>query len=180
MIHIISGTHRNDSYTLTLSKLYMQLLEQEGLSAQIFSLQALPSSFFRDNSIFGSPTSDVENLLITHMRAPKVLVWICPEYNGSYPGLVKLLIDSCPPEWFKNKLSVLVGLGTGRSGNVKGMDHLTSVLHYLGSDVLPLKVPVSGIHRLVSKDGTQVDPSVATSLRQQITDLKSRIATFAQ
>lgn len=179
MIHIISGTHRNDSYTLTLSRLYMQLLEQEGLSAQIFSLQELPSPFFRDNSIFGKPASDVENLLITHMRTPKILVWICPEYNGSYPGLVKLLIDSCPPEWFKNKLSVLVGLGTGRSGNVKGMDHLTSVLHYLGSDVLPLKVPVSGIHQLVSKDGTQVDPSVANALRQQIADLKSRIATFA-
>ena len=178
MIQIISGTHRNDSYTLTLSRIYMQLLEQESLSCQIFSLQDLPTAFFKDNSIFGHPSSDVENLLKTHIRDPKILVWICPEYNGSYPGLVKLLIDSCPPEWFKNKLGVLVGLGTGRSGNVKGMDHLTSVLHYLGSDVLPLKVPVSGIHRLVSKDGTQVDPSVARGLQQQITELKSRIATF--
>jgi NAD(P)H-dependent FMN reductase len=84
-----------------------------------------------------------------------------PEYNGSFPGSVKLFIDACTVREysrnFKDKKAALVGIASGRAGNLRGMDHLTGVLNYLGMTVMPDKLPISSIFKLKNGNGEVTD-----------------------
>ena len=46
-----------------------------------------------------------------------------------------------------------MGLASGRAGNVRGLDHLTGIFHYLGSEVYSKKVYLSQINQSLSEEG---------------------------
>lgn len=152
MITIISGTHRKDSLTLSLSKEYFNSLKDKGQEVLLLDFQTLPVSFFYENSIFGTPSIAVENVLKTYIEPADKFVFISPEYNGSYAGVLKAFIDSIHPKLFKGKKACLVGAATGRAGNLRGMDHLTSVLMHIGMHVMPLQIPFSKLDTLLDEN----------------------------
>jgi chromate reductase len=79
---------------------------------------------------------------------------IIPEYNGSFPGILKLFIDSCKyPGSFSGKKAALLGLSTGKYGNVRGVDHFTSVCHYMNLHILPLVLHIPAIHKELNEAG---------------------------
>ena len=78
------------------------------------------------------------------------VVIVAAEYNGSYPGILKAFIDAVHPDHWKGKKAALVGISSGRSGNVRGLEHLTGVLHYLQVEVCSVKPVISGIDGLLA------------------------------
>ena len=95
------------------------------------------------------------------MLPAQKFIFISPEYNGSFPGVLKLFLDACSVReykaTFKGKKAALVGIATGRAGNLRGMDHLTGILNHLGIIVLPNKVPISKIDQLYGESGDIAD-----------------------
>jgi NAD(P)H-dependent FMN reductase len=63
-----------------------------------------------------------------------------------------------------------VGVSSGRAGNLRGMDHLTGVLNYLKVTVLPNKLPISRIYKLV-KDNKIEDEATKKTIEQQLNEL---------
>jgi chromate reductase, NAD(P)H dehydrogenase (quinone) len=61
----------------------------------------------------------------------------------------------------------MVGVGTGRGGNIRGIDHLTGALHYLGVTVYPGHLPVSRLRELLDAEGNLVDPVILRAMRMQ-------------
>ncbi|HEY8929033.1 MAG TPA: NAD(P)H-dependent oxidoreductase, partial [Mucilaginibacter sp.] len=81
-------------------------------------------------------------------------LFIIPEYNGSFPGVLKVLIDACDfPESFYDKKAALVGLSSGKYGNIRGVEHFTGVCHYLHLNIMPLKIHISNIKNEIDADG---------------------------
>ncbi|HEX3386239.1 MAG TPA: NAD(P)H-dependent oxidoreductase, partial [Mucilaginibacter sp.] len=77
-----------------------------------------------------------------------------PEYNGSYPGILKVFIDACSfPESFYEKKAALVGISSGRYGNIRGVDHFTGVCHYIHLHVMPLKIHIPSVHKELDAGG---------------------------
>ena len=82
------------------------------------------------------------------INASEKFVFIIPEYNGSFPGILKVFIDACEfPKSFSGKKAALLGISTGKYGNIRGVDHFTGVCHYINLDVLPLKLHIPHIHK---------------------------------
>jgi chromate reductase, NAD(P)H dehydrogenase (quinone) len=80
-------------------------------------------------------------------------IFISPEYNGSIPGVLKCLIDvSDVKKVWKGKKALLTGVSKGRAGNLRGMDHLTGIMHYVGTVVHPNKLPISVVDTLFKED----------------------------
>ena len=80
-------------------------------------------------------------------------IFISPEYNGSIPGVLKCLIDvSDVRRVWKGKKALLTGVSTGRAGNLRGMDHLTGILHFVGTVVHPNKLPISVVDTLFNEN----------------------------
>jgi len=71
-----------------------------------------------------------------------------PEYNGSFPGVLKTFIDGLKyPEGVRDKKAALVGISSGVQGGVFAMSHLTDIFNYLGMHVFALKPKLAAIER---------------------------------
>lgn len=160
MITIISGTHRPGSNTQKVALIYQQLLKEKGKNTHILSLEGL-NILRRD--------ADFEKIEQEILIPSKAFIIIAPEYNGSFPGTLKLLIDACkPPVVWHNKKVLLTGVSSGRAGNLRGMDHLTGIFNHIKITVHPNKLPLSGINNLLTETGIFKDEATLMAINQQL------------
>jgi len=145
MITIISGTNRKDSRTLQVAHYYYNFLKQQQQDVHMFSLEGL-NVLSRNEQLL-----KIENELL--IPAQKI-IFIMPEYNGSFPGVLKALLDNSDIRkcwWYKKAL--LVGVADGRGGNLRGIEHMTNILHYLRMNVHYNKLPLSKINDEMDAEG---------------------------
>lgn len=157
---IISGTDRPGSNTLKVAEQYQELFREQGIEAQLLSLE----------SYNPFETTDIEKKWQEEWLIPAAkFIFISPEYNGSIPGILKLLIDRVDIRrvwWYKK--AMLAGVSIGRAGNLRGMDHLTGILHYLKVHVLPNKLPLSSVDRFLNGEGRITDEATLRAMKTQV------------
>jgi chromate reductase, NAD(P)H dehydrogenase (quinone) len=160
MITIISGTNRKYSNTYKIAREYKALLWEKGIEAGIFSLEDV--NLLQYDAAF----EKIENEILI---PTKHFIIISPEYNGSFPGVLKLLFDNSRSHeiWFHKK-ALLTGVATGRAGNLRGMDHLADVLNYIKITVHPNKLPISVVNSVVDSDGKIADKNTLNAINQQL------------
>jgi len=152
MTLIISGTNRPSSNTLKIAKYYQKVLAKKGEKADILSLSNLPQDLI-SGGYYGKTLPDFEIIQNQVTQASK-FIFIVPEYNGSFPGILKLFIDACKfPVSFLDKKAALVGHSTGKYGNIRGIEHFTGVCNYIGLHVLPLKLHIPDINSELNEAG---------------------------
>src|SRR5690606_3699787 len=99
-------------------------------------------------------------------------IFIIPEYNGSYPGVLKAFIDACSyPASFYHKKAILIGVSSGKYENIRGVDHFTGVCNYLRMHVLPLKIHIPYLQHELNKDEISVDKATVSFVNEQIDEL---------
>lgn len=102
------------------------------------------------------------------MRESKKYVFIVPEYNGSFPGVLKAFIDGLEyPGTFKNKKAALVGVSSGVQGAGLALSHLTDILNYCGTHVLALKPKLSRIEANLDEHYSLTNQSYKDLLSKQ-------------
>jgi len=170
MITIISATNRPNSNTLKVSNFYSQLLEKQGLSSKVLSLEQLPVDLAFSN-MFGKKNDDFQKVIEEYILPVQKFVIICPEYNGSFPGILKTFFDAIHPDVNRGKKVGLVGVASGRAGNLRGMEHLTGVLNYLGMHIHPNKLPISSILTLLDENGALKDENTIKALEKHVSDI---------
>lgn len=166
MITIISATNRPQNQTIKVVELYTDLLTQMGQEVKVLSMDELPDNFVVSDT-YGERSNQVRDLLESKILRAEKLVIIAPEYNGSYPGILKVFFDGIEPKIWKGKKTALVGVATGRAGNQRGMDHLTHVLHHLKMEVFSHKVPISKLNDLLNANGEINDAETFKVLQDQ-------------
>ncbi len=165
MITIISATNRPKSNTLKTAQFYSQLLEKQNIKSEILSLENVPNDI-AFNELFSKRSVAFQQLLDKCIAPIQKFVIIAPEYNGSYPGILKVFIDAIHPNLFKGKKVALIGVSTGRAGNLRGLDHLAAILNYLGLCVLPNKLPISNISTLIDENDAIIDVNTILALEK--------------
>jgi NAD(P)H-dependent FMN reductase len=167
MILIISGTNRNNSNTLKLAKYYQKTFAEKGEEAEIIDLAQLPENFIASD-MYGKRSVEFQMTQNQVMKATKFL-FVVPEYNGSFPGVLKLFIDGCQfPDSFFDKKAALVGLSSGKYGNIRGVDHLTGICNYINLHVLPLKIHIPAIHAELNEEGHLFKDDTIKFVHEQI------------
>ncbi|HSQ44300.1 MAG TPA: NAD(P)H-dependent oxidoreductase [Ginsengibacter sp.] len=145
MYTIISGTNRPASHTVKVATEYQRLLKEKNIDAGIFSLIDLDVL---------NRTPEFLKIETEILIPTQKFIFILPEYNGTFPGVLKAMIDNSDVKkvWYYKK-ALLTGVSTGRAGNLRGMDHLSASLHYLKMNVHHNKLPISVIDKVMDKDG---------------------------
>jgi len=166
-IVVISCTNRPDSYTLKVCKAYLNVLKDLGKEAILLDFRELPlEQMIGEN--FGKSTPLFTGLVHSYVQPHSKFVFVAPEYNGSYPGILKLFLDTVPPREWTHKKACLVGVSQGRAGNLRGMEHLTGVLQYLKMHVFYNKLPVSAVDKVVKEDGSFIAEEQGRACTEQI------------
>ncbi|MFD2245650.1 NADPH-dependent FMN reductase [Pontibacter ruber] len=168
MITIITGTNRPSSNSRAVANIYSELLRKRGVASQILDLADLPADFTATALYDNTGTNEAFNKLSSLIASSDKFVFIVPEYNGSFPGVLKAFIDGLEyPNTFKNKKAALVGLSSGVQGSGLAMSHLTDIFNYLGMHVLALKPRLAQIEKNL-KEGTITNELYLELLNQQI------------
>lgn len=173
MITVISGTNRNGNVSVRIAASVVELLTNMGEDAQLLDLQKLPRDFVFHNDVYGNADPGMSAIAEQFISTAEKFVFVVPEYNGSMPGVCKAFIDAIWPEQFKNKKAALVGLASGRAGNVRGLDHLTNILNYLHVAVLPNKINITHVNAHLSEEGHLKEEKTIESLQKQMVALVS-------
>jgi NAD(P)H-dependent FMN reductase len=160
MYTIISATNRQGSHTEKVAQEYKKILQQKGVEASIFSLQHL--NVLEKNSDF----SKAEN---EYLIPAQKFIFIMPEYNGTFPGVLKAMIDisDIKNAWWRKK-ALLVGVSAGRAGNLRGMDQISDVLNHMKITVHYNKLPISVIDKVMDENGTITNKSTLQAIDLQL------------
>lgn len=152
MYTIISGTNRIESHTEKVAAEYYRLLKEKNIDSSIFSLKNV-DVLHRDKDF-----QVIENEILFPSQK---FIFIIPEYNGTFPGVLKAMIDTSEIKkaWY-GKRALLTGVSTGRAGNLRGMDHLSACLHYMKMHVHYNKLPISIIDKVIDKKGRLNDATL--------------------
>jgi len=153
MINIIVGTNRKDALSATVAAYYQHILKEKKAESNIISLRDLPADFTTSALYENNGRNPQFNRLRDAFRECDKFVFVIPEYNGSYPGVLKAFIDGMDyPSGLQEKKAALVGVSTGVQGASIALSHFTDVLHYLGMHVLALKVKMGQIHHYLKEN----------------------------
>jgi len=170
-ILIISGTNRKEAVSPTIAKIYAQMVETEGLAAEVIYLRDLPDDFLVSALYENAGNNSEFNVMREKMKQAKKFVFILPEYNGSFPGVLKAFIDGLDfPSTFTDKKCALVGVSAGMLGSSHAMSHLTDILNYCGTHVLARKPRLTKISEFLN-EGKLNNESYNSQLQKQIKEL---------
>ncbi|GAA4357862.1 NADPH-dependent FMN reductase [Hymenobacter saemangeumensis] len=168
MITLIAGTNRPQSRARRIALLYASLLAELGEETQLLDLAELPADFITTALYDNAGCHPAYNRLAGLLDAGNKLVIIIPEYNGSFPGVLKAFIDGLPyPGGIRGKKAALVGLSSGGQGGLLAMTHFTDILMYLGTAVLPQRVRLPFIDKDLSAVGELNNVFSVGLLREQ-------------
>ncbi len=160
MITIISGTNRADSMTLRTAKVYERLLKEKTVDVKLFSLE---------NNEVWQRGDKMKALEQEYLVSADKFIFIMPEYNASFPGILKLMIDNSDIKkcwWYKK--AALVGISDGRAGNLRGIEHMTAILHYMKVNVLYNKLLLSRINDEIDGNGNILKADTQQLIAQQL------------
>lgn len=162
-ILIISGTDKPKTKVKILADYYQErIFDLCGLECPVLCLNDL---FFPDLELqeLEKEVLDKESEIVLEV-AKKIIschnkiLFIIPEYNGSYPGALKKMMDDIPEyEIWNNKKACLTGISGGRAGNLRGMDHLTDILNHLKVNVHWNKLPISNVGNIIKIVPVDID-----------------------
>lgn len=174
MITVISSSNRKDNKCRIFAEHYVAMLKTKGNeTVELLALEDIPHDWFFPEMYEGEDQAlSLAGIQDKYMLPADKFVFVSSEYNGSFPGALKLFIDAISVReykaTFKGKKAALVGVATGRAGNLRGMDHLTGILNHVGTIVLPNKLPISKINALLDTNENIIDKDTLKAIEQQI------------
>jgi len=161
-----AGSTRRESFNKKLVAIAAQGAREAGADVTLIDLKDFPLALFDQDleAEQGMPENGkkLKKLFIDHDG----LLIASPEYNSSFPAVLKNAIDwvsrPAPGEpslvAFRGKVATLMSASPGALGGLRGLVHVRSILGNLGVIVLPDQIAVAKAHEAFQQDGSLKDP----------------------
>lgn len=166
-VSVIVGSLRKDSHNLKLAKAIGKLASDK-LDFSIIDISELPL-FSQDLEVPQLPTS--VSLMKLEIENADAILFVTPEYNRSFSGVMKNAIDWASRPYgqnsFAKKPAAICGASVGAIGTACAQNALKPVLSYL--DVKLMSQPEVYIHfqdGSIDMDGNISKPELADFLNQ--------------
>ena len=161
-----AGSTRRESFNKKLVAIAAQGAREAGAEVTLIDLKDFPLPLFDQDleAEQGMPENGkkLKKLFIDHDG----LLIASPEYNSSFPAVLKNAIDwvsrPAPGEpslvAFRGKVATLMSASPGALGGLRGLVHVRSILGNLGVIVLPDQIALAKAHEAFQPNGSLVDP----------------------
>jgi NAD(P)H-dependent FMN reductase len=163
MIALIAGTNRASSNTLKVARQLAAMLEARGQEVRLLDLRELPPTVFSPDAYRAKPP-ELAPFQEAVLAADGILT-VVPEYNGSFPGALKLFIDMLKfPESLVDKPAAFVGLADGRWAGLRAVEQLEMVFQYRSAHLYGRRVFIPAICNELDEEGRLRDPELVARL----------------
>jgi chromate reductase len=165
-ILIVSGTNRPCANALKVAKILESHYAAAGAAAKVYSLAEMPADIFSPTSYATKPDGFVANQQLV-LDAIGLHI-VTPEYNGSFPGVLKYWIDMLKfPESFNRKPVAFTGESMGIWGGIRSVEQLQLIFGYRNAHIFPERVFIPGIGQKLDANGRLNDRGIDERLAQQ-------------
>jgi len=176
-ILLISGTNRPGANALRVTKIIEAHYVSQGLPVELYSLADMPRELFDATSYATKPAS--WNAVQQRVVAAAGLHVVTPEYNGSFPGVLKYFIDMLKfPESFERKPVAFVGEAAGVWGGLRSVEQLQLIFGYRNAYVYPERVFIPGINGKLDAEGRLTDAETDKRLSMQVDGFAKFVSSF--
>lgn len=143
-IHILSATDRPGSNALKVSKYAAGFLRKKA-DVKIFSLKDFPLENVK-GGVYGNAPDSVKKFNSNFLDADGFL-FVIPEYNGGFPGILKLFWDYLPfPEAMSHMPVSLIGEAAGAFGALRPVEQFEQLLKYRKAYVFPERMFIQRVN----------------------------------
>ncbi|PKD43000.1 NADPH-dependent FMN reductase [Rhodohalobacter barkolensis] len=150
LIHILSSTDRPNSNALKVSG-YVENYLAEKAETKIFSLMDYP---FEDvvGGKYGQTPDSVKEFNEEFLKADGFL-FVIPEYNGGFPGVLKLFFDYLPfPDAMEMVPVSLIGEAAGAFGALRPVEQFEQLLKYRKAYIYPERMFIQRVNDTFDPD----------------------------
>lgn len=178
MIEILCGTNRAGSNSLRIAELLLAAYRRLEVEATLLDLREVPAAILHPGAYGEKP----EAFLPFQRRVlnARGLHIVTPEYNGGFPGVLKLFIDMLKfPESFEAKPVAYVGVAAGQWGGLRPVEQLQMIFAYRNALAYPQRVFIAGVHDKFSPEGRFTDGDVLGRLEAQAAGFTGFVRRFA-
>lgn len=144
-LKIISSTDRPNSKSLQVSNYVKTLYKKEGIRPEVISLEDFP---LKDviGGLYGDNISSISKFRDPILKAD-ALLFVIPEYNGGFPGILKVFIDYLPfPGAFEKLPMAFIGIASGAFGGLRSVEQFQMVANYRNALQFPERVFINRIN----------------------------------
>ena len=98
------------------------------------------------------------------------LVIVTPEYNNSYPGVLKNCLDYFKPEYRRKPIGI-VTVSAADFGGVNCLAHLRLVTLAMSAFPIPASLPIPRVEERLNEDGTPIDSTLEAKAQVFLSEL---------
>jgi NAD(P)H-dependent FMN reductase len=150
-IPVILGTTRKGRMSAYAAQfVFGELQKRPGVTTELIDIAQLKIPV--DDA--GETTKDPR--FAAAMERADAIVIVSPEYNHSFPGLLKHVLDSCLKEYI-HKAAGIVGVSAGVFGGARMIENFQPVLRELGLVSIFWDVNFGAIAKAFDRDGRLLD-----------------------
>lgn len=172
---VFAGSTRTDSLHRKLAASTAGELRRRGVDVTLAELRDYPMPLYDGDleTAEGLPPAAVAFRKL--LAENDLLVIASPEYNGSFPALVKNVIDwtsrpaaagERPAALYRGKRAALLAGSPGPGGGRRGLRHLRELLEMIGVTIVGEPVAVSSAFTAFDAEGTLSRPDAVEAVER--------------
>jgi NAD(P)H-dependent FMN reductase len=150
-IPVILGTTRKGRMSAHAARfVFDQLRKRENITSELIDIGGLNLPIDDAGEAVKDPRFS------TAMERADAIVIVSPEYNHSFPGLLKHVLDSCLKEYI-HKAAGIVAVSAGVFGGARAIEHFQPVLRELGLVSIFWDVNFGTVEKVFDSSGQLLD-----------------------
>ncbi|MEX0773991.1 MAG: NAD(P)H-dependent oxidoreductase [Balneolales bacterium] len=164
---VISGTDRPGSNALKVAEFVCEKYRALDVDAFVVNLCDFPVA----DTAGGQYSGDIPSIKQFNEKIISAdgMVFVVPEYNGSYPGILKLFIDYLPyPRAFSKVPVSYIGESDGKFGALRSIEQLQHVCGYRYTFNFPERVFITKVSKMFDEDEGPDDDFTKRLLDSQV------------
>ncbi|MDR9419504.1 NADPH-dependent FMN reductase [Gracilimonas sp.] len=166
-LKIISSTDRPNSNALLVSNYVQRLYAAHGVEVEVLSLEDFPLQHVVGGK-YGKNIPQVEEFIDPIINADG-LIFVIPEYNGSFPGILKVFVDYLPfPEAFEKMPMAFIGEASGAFGGLRSVEQFQMIANYRNALQFPERVFISRVEKELDEEEGLSDSFKEKLLNSQV------------
>jgi NAD(P)H-dependent FMN reductase len=151
-IPVILGTTRRGRMSAYVARfITAELAKRSNIATELIDIAEVPMP------VDGAGDDVKDPVFSEKMEQCDALVIVAPEYNHSFPGLLKHVLDTCLAEYI-HKAAGIVGVAAGPFGGTRVVQSLLPALREMGLMTIFTDVNFSSVQKQFDENGKILDP----------------------
>jgi chromate reductase, NAD(P)H dehydrogenase (quinone) len=159
---VFAGSTRAGSLNKKLAQAAARMAAVDGAEVTYIDLQDFPMPLYDGDLEAGAGLPEAAVRLRELFRAHDAVLIASPEYNGSFPAVLKNVIDWVSRPWngepplavLRVKTAGVMSASPGKGGGRRGSKHLRELLEMVGMQVLPQQVNAATAMEAFAESGS--------------------------